>query len=61
MKRAMQQRREQCSADNYQMKMDCDSYNENYNAGEPIQLVFDYTLDLEEIEAERNYRQPRLV
>lgn len=53
MKRAMQQRREQSLADNFQMKMDCDSYNENYNSGEPIQMIFDYTVDLAEKEAVR--------
>lgn len=50
MKRAFQQRREQNIADNYQLKVDCDSYNENYNTGEQINLVFDYTDDLEELE-----------
>ena len=54
MQRALQQRRQQIVADNHQMKVDCDSYNENYNTGNPIQLVFDYTRDLEEIEAIRN-------
>ena len=42
MKRSVQQRRDQSLADNYQMKIDCDSYNENYNSGERIQLIFDY-------------------
>ncbi len=59
MKRAMQQRREQSLADNLQMKIDCDSYNENYNTGDPIQLIFDYTLDLEEMEAARNEEEPK--
>jgi hypothetical protein len=27
-----------------------DSYNENHNPGKPIQMVFDFTLDLEEAE-----------
>ena len=50
MKRSFQQRREQNIADNYQLKVDCDSYNENYNTGEQIHLIFDYTDDLEELE-----------
>jgi hypothetical protein len=28
-----------------------DSYNQNHNTGEELQMVFDFTLDLEEIEA----------
>ena len=28
-----------------------DSYNENYNPGQAIQTVFDFTEDLEELEA----------
>jgi hypothetical protein len=28
-----------------------DSYNENANAGKPIQMVFDFTQDLAELEA----------
>lgn len=59
MKRAMQQRREQCLADNYQMKIDCDSYNDNFNSGDPIQLIFNYTRDLEELEAIRIEDRPK--
>lgn len=51
MLRALQQRRAQNLADNLQLKIDQDSYNDNYNSGKPIQLVFDYTLDLIELEA----------
>jgi hypothetical protein len=32
-------------------EMDVDSYNQNHNSGEVLQMVFDFTLDLEEIEA----------
>ena len=53
MRRAMQQRRDQSVADNYQMKKDLDSYNENYNTDKPIPLELDYTLDIEELEAIR--------
>lgn len=48
---AFQQRRQQIVGDCRQLKWDLDSYNENHNAGEPLQMVFDFTLDLEEIEA----------
>jgi hypothetical protein len=30
--------------------MDADSYNENYNKGKPIQMIFDFRLDLQELE-----------
>jgi hypothetical protein len=50
---AFQQRRQQIVGDCRQLKSDMDSYNQNYNVGEPIQMVFDFTLDLEEIEALR--------
>ena len=53
MQRAMQQRRQQSVADNYHLKQDIDSYNENYNPGEPIQCELDYTLDIAELEAAR--------
>jgi hypothetical protein len=33
-----------------QLKTDTDSYNENYNAAEPIQMIFDFTEDLAELE-----------
>ena len=59
MKRSLQQRRGQIVADNYQMKTDCDSYNENYYTGEQIRLIFDYTRDLEEIDAARNEGKPK--
>lgn len=48
---AFQQRRQQIVGDCRQLKWDVDSYNENHNSGEPLQMVFDFTLDLEEIEA----------
>jgi len=50
MERAFQQRRRQIVADCSQLKLDVDSYNENNNKAEAIQLVFDFTLDLEELE-----------
>jgi hypothetical protein len=48
---AFQQRRESISADCRQLKTDIDSYNENFNVGQPIQMVFDFTDDLAEAEA----------
>ena len=48
---AFQQRRHQIVGDCRQLKTDVDSYNENKNPGKPIQMVFDFTLDLVELEA----------
>jgi hypothetical protein len=48
---AFQQRRQQIVGDCRQLKTDLDSYNENRNPTEPIQMIFDFTLDLEELEA----------
>jgi len=51
MHRAFQLRRNQIVGDCRQLKTDADSFNENANDGEPIQMVFDFTRDLEEMEA----------
>lgn len=51
MELAFQQRRQQILGDCRQLKVDADSFNDNENPGEPIQMVFDFTLDLLEIEA----------
>ena len=48
---AFQQRRHQIVGDCRQLKSDVDSYNENKNPGSPIQMIFDFTLDLAESEA----------
>ncbi len=48
---AFQQRRQQIVGDCRQLKVDVDSYNQNYNRSDPIQLVLDFTADVEEIEA----------
>jgi hypothetical protein len=48
---AFQQRRQQIVGDCRQLKADLDSYNDNYNSGEWLQMVFDFTNDLAEIEA----------
>lgn len=47
---AFQQRRQQIVGDCRQLKSDVDSYNENRNPGNPIQVVFDFTVDMEELE-----------
>jgi hypothetical protein len=47
---AFQQRRHQIVGDCRQLKIDVDSYNENTNATRPIQMVFDFTDDLLELE-----------
>ena len=51
MARAFQQRRRQILGDCRQLKFDVDSYNENRRPDEPIQVIFDFTLDLAELEA----------
>ncbi len=48
---ALQQRRQQVVGDCWQLKMDADSYNENKSPLAPIQIVFDFTDDLAEMEA----------
>ena len=50
MQMALQQRRQQIVGDCRQLKTDTDSYNENTNPGTPIQMVFDFTDDLAELE-----------
>ena len=51
MKLAFQQRRQQIVGDCKQLKADVDSYNELNLYVEPLQIVFDFTMDLAEIEA----------
>ena len=48
---ALQQRRHQIVGDCRQLKYDADSFNDNYNTSQPIQISFDFTRDLQEIEA----------
>ena len=50
MELSFQNRRQQAVMDCKQLKMDVDSYNHNYNAGAPIQMVLDFRLDVEEME-----------
>ena len=55
MKRSFQQRRGQILGDCKQLKTDIDSYNDNYNKGESIQLLFDFEEDLAEMEQPAEY------
>jgi hypothetical protein len=50
METAFQQRRQSIVGDCKQLKNDLDSYNENFNTADPIQIVVDFTDDLEEAE-----------
>jgi hypothetical protein len=50
MEHAFQQRRRAIVGDCKQLKNDADSYNENFNSGAAIQIIFDFTEDLEEAE-----------
>jgi hypothetical protein len=47
---AFQQRRDQIVSDCVQLKRDVDSYNDNQNDGEAIQLVLNFALDVHEYE-----------
>lgn len=49
MRLAFQQRRQQIVMDCHQLQVDTESYNENYNKEKPVQMVFDFRLDLEEL------------
>lgn len=49
--RAFQQRRDQIVGDCRQLKNDVDSYNDANPSPAPIQLILDFTLDMEELEA----------
>ena len=53
MRLAFQQRRQQILGDCKQLKNDVDSYNENRTPIEPIQVVFDFGIDLEELQFAR--------
>jgi len=53
MARAFQQRRRQILGDCRQLKSDVDSYNDNRVPENPVQVIFDFSLDLAELEAAR--------
>jgi hypothetical protein len=54
-RRAFQQQRMQVLGDCRQLKTDVDSYNDNNKYNEKIQMVFDFTDDLIELEQPQEY------
>jgi hypothetical protein len=44
------QRRQQIVGDCYQLKTDADIYNEHRHPAEPVQIVLDFTRDVEELQ-----------
>lgn len=55
MRIAFQTRRKQILGDNRQLKTDVDSFNDNNKSGAHIQMSFDYTEDLIELENPTDY------
>jgi hypothetical protein len=55
---SLQQLRKAILGDNRQLKIEQDSYNENNTYGATIQLSFDYTQDLLEMEQGSEYNPP---
>jgi hypothetical protein len=55
---SLQGRRKQIVGDCVQLKNDVDSYNQNKNTGDPIQIVFNFTFDLEEKELAQSIKKP---
>lgn len=51
MQMAFQQKRKAIVGECRQLKTDMDSYNDAHSDGEPIQISFDFTMDLAELEA----------
>jgi len=50
MELSFQNKRQLIVMDCHQLKLDVDSYNENFNKGRKIQMVFDFRNDLEELD-----------
>lgn len=50
MELSFQNKRQQIVMDCHQLKLDVDSYNQNFNKGKAVQMVFDFRNDLEELE-----------
>lgn len=48
--RSFGQRRQQIVGDCFQLKTDADVYNETRRPAEPVQIVLDFTVDVEELE-----------
>lgn len=51
MQMSFQQNRKRIFWDCHQLKIDVDSYNDTHPSEEPIQMIFDFTMDLAEHEA----------
>jgi hypothetical protein len=59
MQLSFQNKRQQVVMDCHQLKLDVDSYNENFNKGRKIQMIFDFRNDLEEMDlATRDQKRP---
>ena len=52
---AFQQRRRLIVSDCHQLKTDVASYNDNWNPGNPIQMSWDFTEDVEELDQPTEY------
>jgi hypothetical protein len=50
MELSFQNKRQLILMDCHQLKIDVDSYNENFNKGKKIQMVFDFRNDLDELD-----------
>src|SRR5689334_16423114 len=59
MAQSIQQRREAIADDCWQLKQDLDSYNQYHNPAEPLQVVLDFSEDVEEREAARASSPPQ--
>ncbi len=55
MKNALQLRRGQVLGDCSRLKTDMDSYNDNFNKGPAVDMLFDFTDDLAELEQSSEY------
>jgi len=53
---ALQQRRHHIVSECKQLKNDVEYFNENRNPPQPLQMIFNFTLDLEEMELARKRR-----
>jgi hypothetical protein len=58
---SFQQRRQGIVGDCHQLKLEVDSYNDNKNNGMPIQMVFDFTVDLIEMDINEKEDKTELV
>lgn len=59
MQLSLLQRRKRLIGNCSQLKTDMDSYNENYNTKTDIQLSFNFTNDLIELEIEKGIYEPK--